>query len=285
VLSQDPGFGSPETWEALFPCPPPRRESYADDPRIERAHELVTQWTRVVPEFATLHEMGGRIPAECGLIMANSFMSDHIAALHQAPGYAAWYAGADMRPAYAEHRTTLQILQWKNPRPHWLLKAPAHQNHLDILLEAYPDARIIQTHRDPIRCMASTTSLIGCIYQMRSDLPFDAHAFEDITQGPATAQRLERVMAQRAAGIVPESQIADSRFQDLMEDPMACVERLYQHFGMPLDETARGRMQAYLADKPRGKFGEHRYTVGESALAERRFFTEYQRAYDVPDEA
>jgi hypothetical protein len=148
-----------------------------------------------------MHEMGGRIPAECGLLMANSFVSDHIAALHQAPEYGALYAAADMRPAYRDHRTILRILQWKNPRGHWLLKAPAHQSHLDALLETYPDARIIQTHRDPIMCMASTTSLMGCLLFMRSDLPFDAHAFEDIMLGEATARRLERVMEQRRTGV------------------------------------------------------------------------------------
>lgn len=284
VLAQDPASRVPETWEALFPCPPPTAEGYASDPRIARADALVTQWTRVVPAFATMHEMGGRIPAECGLIMANSFISDHIASLHQAPAYAVWYAGADMRPAYAYHRTILQILQWKNGRDHWLLKAPAHQNHLDVLLETYPDARIIQTHRDPIKCMASTTSLMGCLYAMRSDQPFDSDAFEDIMMGEATARRLEHVMDQRARGIVPERNVCDSRFHDLMDDPMACVERIYGHFDWPLSATARERMERYLAGKPRDKAGAHRYAVGDDELAERRFFRRYQEAYGVPDE-
>jgi len=285
VLAQDPQSRVPETWEALFPCPPPTAEGYDSDPRIERADALVTQWTRVIPEFATMHEMGGRIPAECGLIMANSFRSDHIASLHQAPGYAGWYATADMRPAYAYHRTILQVLQWKHRRDHWLLKAPAHQNHLDILLETYPDARIIQTHRDPIKCMASTTSLIGCLYAMRSDQPFDSGAFDDIMMGEATAHRLEHVMEQRASGVVPEASICDSRYQDLMDDPLDCVERIYRHFDWTLTAEARARMETYLAGKPRGRFGAHRYSVGEEELAERRFFRRYQQAYDVPNEA
>ncbi len=284
VLSQDPACGVPETWEAMFPCPPPTAEDYEDDPRIARAHGLATEWNRVVPEFATMHEMGGRIPAECGLIMANSFISDHVASLHQAPEYGTWFATADMRPAYSDHQTILKILQWKNPRGHWLLKAPAHQNHLDILLETYPDARIIQTHRDPIKCMASTTSLMGCLYYMRSDLPFDSDAFEDIIQGEPTATRLEHVMEQRKTGVIPEERICDSRYQDLMDDPIACVGQIYGHFDMSLTGDVRKRMTKYLADKPRGVFGAHRYTVGEDELSERRFFRSYQQAYDVPDE-
>jgi len=284
VLSQDPACGVPETWEALFPCPPPTASGYSNDPRIAQAHELVTQWNRVVPEFATMHEMGGRIPAECGLIMANSFISDHVASLAQVPEYGSYYATADMRPAYRDHRTILQILQWKNPRGHWLLKAPAHQNHLDILLATYPDARIIQTHRDPIKCMASTTNLMGCLYYMRSDLPFDSNAFEDIMQGEATSSRLEHVMEQRRAGVIPEANICDSRFQDLMDDPLACVQKIYRHFNWDLGETASTAMRDYIARKPRDKFGVHRYEVGEVPLDERKLFSNYQKTYDVPDE-
>jgi hypothetical protein len=284
MLSQDSAFGVPETWEALFPCPPPVAERYESDPRIARAHGLVTQWNRVMPEFATMHEMGGRVPAECGLIMANSFISDHIASLHQAPGYAAWYTAADMHPAYAYHRTILKILQWRNPREHWLLKAPAHQNHLDVLLETYPDARIIQTHRDPIKCMASTTSLMGSLYFMRSDQSFDSDAFEDIMKGEATARRLERVMVQRANRVVPEANICDSRFQDLMDAPLHCVETIYRYFGMSFSAVTRERMEDYLANKPRDKFGAHRYRVGDEEVAERRFFRRYQQTYDVPGE-
>lgn len=284
VLSQDPACRVPETWEAMLPCPPPCADDYETDPRIGQVHGLVTQWNRVVPDFASIHEMGGRIPAECGLIMANSFISDHIASLQQAPAYAAWYAGADLRPAYAYHRKILQILQWRKPGDHWLLKAPAHQNHLDILLETYPDARIIQTHRDPIKCMASTTNLMGCLYAMRSDQPFDSDAFEDIMMGEATARRLEHVMEQRARGVVPEASICDSRYQDLMDDPLGCVETIYRHFEMPLTDRVRERMRAYLAAKPRGKFGAHRYTVSDEEIAERRYFRRYQQHYDVPDE-
>ncbi|NND68458.1 MAG: sulfotransferase, partial [Halioglobus sp.] len=164
LLSQDPAVGVPLMWEALQPCPPPEAATYANDPRIEQAHHLFTQWSRVAPEFASMHEMRGDIPSECGLLMAGTFISDHNASLHQTPSYSGWLATADYLPVYEYHKQVLQILQWKNPRERWLLKAPEHQVHLDTLLAVYPDARIVQTHRDPLKCMASTTSLMGTLY-------------------------------------------------------------------------------------------------------------------------
>ncbi|MDX1735762.1 MAG: sulfotransferase [Halioglobus sp.] len=284
LLAQDPEVGVPLTWEAIMPCPPPERATYDSDPRIEKAHHLVTQWSRVAPTFASMHEMGGTIPSECGQLMAGTFISDQIAALHQTPSYSMWCAQADYLPVYRYHKTILQILQWKNPRQRWLLKAPEHQVHLDTLLAVYPDARIVQTHRDPLKCMASTTSLMGTLYSMRSDQPFNAAMFENIIMGEATAQRLENVIEQRAAGIVPDKNIADSRYQDLMEKPLGCIEGIYEHFDMQLSDTARSRMLAYLESKPKGKFGKHQYEVDERRSRERPLFARYQQMFDVPDE-
>jgi hypothetical protein len=284
LLSRDPEVGVPLMWEALQPCPPPEAATYDTDARIAQADHLFTQWNRVAPEFASMHEMRGDIPAECGLLMAGTFVSDHIAALHQAHSYSAWCAEADYLPVYRYHKTILQILQWKNPRRRWLLKAPEHQVHLDTLLKVYPDARIVQTHRDPIVCMASATSLMGTLYYMRSDQHFNAQLFDNIIMGEATARRLEQVIAQRDQGIVPEANIADSRYQDLMDDPLACIEGIYAHFGMTLTDDARQRMRDYLASKPRGKFGRHDYIVDERKAKDRPMFRRYQELYGVPDE-
>ena len=284
LLAQDPDAGVPLTWEAMMPCPPPEHATYETDPRIPVAHQLATQWSRVAPAFASMHEMGGTIPSECGQLMVGTFISDQIAALHQTPSYSMWCAQADYLPVYRYHKTMLQILQWKNPRVRWLLKAPEHQVHLETLLAVYPDARIVQTHRDPIKCMASTTSLIGTLYSMRSDQPFNAHLFENIIMGEATAQMLEHVIEQRASGTVPAANIVDSRYQDLMDDPMACIERIYGHFDMKVSDEARIKMLAYLAGKPKGQFGNHEYAVDAKRSKERALFRRYQQLYNVPDE-
>ena len=284
LLSQDPDVGVPLMWEALQPCPPPKRASYTTDSRIEQADNLFTQWNRVAPEFASMHEMRGDIPAECGLLMAGTFISDHIASLHQTPSYSAWCIEADFLPAYHYHKKILQILQWKNPRKRWLLKAPEHQVHLDTLLQVYPDVRIVQTHRDPIKCMASTASLIGTLYYMRSDQPFNSQLFDNIILGDATARRLGHVIDQREKGIVPAANIADSRYQDLIDDPIACISRIYAHFDMTLSEQAMTCMQEYLRDKPKDKFGQHTYKVDDSRARDRLLFKRYQTLYNVPDE-
>lgn len=284
LLSQDSDVGVPLMWEALQPCPPPDSATYHIDPRIEKAHQIFTQWNRVAPEFSSMHEMRGDIPAECGLLMASTFISDHCAALHQTHSYSAFCADVDYFPVYQYHKKILQILQWKNPRKRWLLKSPEHQVHLDTLLRVYPDAHIVQTHRDPIKCMASSTSLIGTLYYMRSDQPFNAQLFADVIMGDATAKRLEYVIDQRKSGAVPEENIVDSRYQDLMDNPIECIEKIYTYFGLTLTDDTRSRMEKYLRDKPRGKFGQHSYEIDECKALDRDLFRPYQALYNVPDE-
>ncbi len=287
ILAQDPACRVPKYWEAMFPCPPPEAESYDTDPRIARAHALVTQWIRVAPEFATMHEMGGDIPCECGLLLTPSFISDHLAGIHQIPSYNAWLAQADLRPAYRFHREVLQVLQSKHRRRHWLLKAPWHLGNLPVLFEVYPDARVVHTHRDPIKTMSSTTSLLGTLAWMRSDRPFDSVAWDDLMAAEYAATRLETVMRQRDEGAIPNAQICDVRYADIVSDPIGVTHKVYDYFGMELTAAASERMQRYVASKPQGKFGVHRYDLdaAEDVARERRLFRRYQERYGIPDEA
>ncbi len=286
ILSQDPSCRVPKYWEALFPCPPPEAETYETDARIQRADALVRQFDRVTPEHATMHETGGNIPCECGMLVAHTFIADHLAAIHQVPSYNTWLAHADLRPAYRFHRELLQLLQWKNHRQHWLLKAPWHLGNLQVLFEIFPDARVVLTHRDPIKSMSSTTSLLGTLAWMRSDRPFDSEAWDELMAAEVSAARLEAVMRQRDDGLIPDAQICDVLYTDIVSDPVGVAKKVYGAFGMNLTEDAVQRVQRYVASKPQGKFGWHAYDLDEAAdvAREREFFRRYQERYRIPSE-
>ena len=102
--------------------------------------------------------------------------------------------------------------------------------------------------------------------------------------GEGTARRLEHVIRQREQNIVPAANIVDSRYQDLLDDPIACIARIYAHFDMTQSETAVKYMQEYLCNKPQGKFGQHTYEVDKARNHDRQLFNRYQSLYNVPDE-
>jgi hypothetical protein len=287
LLAQDPGLGSPRHWEMMFPYPPPERASYASDPRIERCQHLIAQWSRVAPSFAAIHEMDARLPNECVIAMACTFVSEYIPLLFQVPSYQAWLeTRARWREPYAYYKRMLQLWQWRNPRRHWLLKAPSHLNQLPVLFDVFPDARVLFTHRDPIKAQASVTDLAGTIFWMRSDQPMRVEAFEGLLAPEAMGARLDRCIDWLESGAIPRAQCASSLYADLVAEPLAAVRSVYQRLGMELVPETEERMRRYLAGKPQGKFGAHHYDVGESEPVRRRraCFRRYQDYFGVPDE-
>lgn len=285
LLWQDPRLRTPLFWETLYPV-----ESALSGGRDETARRsgdaLIQQWIRVTPQIQSMHETAGGIPAEDSTVWAYTLVSDHIQSFYQMPTYDAYVNDADPLPLYRAHKLFLQVLQWKSPARRWFGKTLYHLGHLPALFEVYPDARVIHTHRDPIRSMASVTNLLRTFYWQRSDREFDAPGFEEITTGPGTVERLEAVMRLRDEGVVPADQIVDSRYQDLMEDPVGAIERLYGALEIPYDAAVGERVRRYLDHKPKHKHGVHRYKGLEpDDLAKvRPLFRRYQQRYRVPDE-
>lgn len=283
LLAQDSQFMAPANWEFVLPCPPPEAAIYRNDPRVPRAHDLITQMGRVAPTYKAMHEMGAWIPNECGVAFRLSFRSQHLAATFQVPTYTNWLFAADQEPAYRYYKRLLKLLQWKNPRRHWLLKAPEHQSFLPVLFKVFPDARVIVTHRDPVKAQGSVTNLMGTIYSMRSDKPFDAKAFEELLSPEGTAARLDQMIDWMESGTIPADDLTSSRYADLIEEPVAALEKLYAKIGFTFTPETRTAVEAYLAQKPKGKFGAHNYAVDQQDST-RKLFARYQDYFNVPSE-
>ena len=287
LLSTDGRFGVPTNWEIMFPCPPPEAATYRSDPRIAKAQHLLTQWHRVAPSFLSMHELGATIPNECKVAMNCTFTSDNLTGLFQVPSYYAWLAQADLTVPYAHYKRMLKLLQWKNPRRHWLLKSPSHTESLPVLFKVFPDARVVYTHRDPVRARASVVNLLGTLYWMRSDKPFDAASFERLMTAEAYAASLDRVIDQIESGEIPRAQIHDFLFADLMRSPPDALSALYGRLNMDFTAAAKKAAAEYLEHKPSGKFGRNVYELGEQEriTRERALFARYQAFHGVPDEA
>jgi hypothetical protein len=286
LLHQDPKLRTPLFWEAYFPVD--SAISGGNDPIAQAAgHGVASQWTRITPEIQTMHEVAGHLPAEDSSLWSFTFVSDSIMSFYQIPTYHAYVNRTDADIVYKYHKRILQALQWKQPGRRWFGKsATYHLAHLPTLMKHYPDARIIQTHRDPLRIMSSVANLLRAFYWQRSDKDFDAPVFQNLMVGELTAKQLEEVMAFRDRGVVPPGQIVDSRYQDLMTDPVAAIAKIYRAFDMEFDDASAKRIRDYLAFKPKHKHGTHRYEPMNAAqIAENRpYFRRYQERYGVPNE-
>jgi len=100
------------------------------------------------------------MPEEDVLLLDMSFMSQSAEATMRVPTYARWLEEQDHTPAYAYLRKLMQLLLWQQPAKRWVLKSPHHMEYLDVILRVFPEATIVQTHRDPRKTMASFTSMV-----------------------------------------------------------------------------------------------------------------------------
>lgn len=287
LLAADPRHRAPLHWEIRYPFPPPATATYHSDPRIAQADRQIRLWCEIVPEYDTMHELGGAIPVEDVQVMGASFVSDEWMGRHVVPAYAEWYNAADRVPGFAFHKQMLQHLQWRCPGDRWVLKSPSHMSQLDALLTVYPDARIVFTHRDPLKVLPSVVSILYSTAFVRSD-QVDVEAMQGWFTGETCRYLLDGMTALRESGRLPESQCYDLRYAELMEDPVGALAGVYEHFDIDYPESSRKAQRDYIDNKPKGRHGSHKYDFSDTGLdldEERERFRDYYARYQVENEA
>jgi hypothetical protein len=262
LLARDPASRLLLQWEASHPFPPPRSSGYLSDPRIAATRRAMARLDRLAPDARALHPVGADLPTECVTLLANSFGSLEVPSIHWMPSYLEWFLGADLRPHYRYLRTQLQVLQADCPGARWVLKSPAHLFALDALLDALPDAVVVQTHRDPLEVIPSFCSLSATLTAISSD------AVDPVAMGrrwaSMWAEALGRATAVRAAR--PAVPVVDVRYPDLVADPMGQVERIYAAAGLSLTACTRQAIGRHLAGDPHDRVARHRYSLGQFGL-------------------
>ncbi len=286
LLAQDPQTRVPLTWEVDRPCPPPETATYLTDPRIEEVDEATGAIDLVIPGFRAMHPMGARLAQECVRMTALEFRSMMFPTQYHVPSYTRWLLDeADMAPAYAWHRLFLQHLQSRHPAERWVVKSPGHIWCLEALLVEYPGAFLVQTHRDPLRIIASLGSLVSTLRSIASDTtsnPVAAREFADyIIEG------LDRSVIARENGTIDPARVVDVQFAAFMKDPIATIATIYDRLGLRLTADTERAMRNFLARNPRDQYGGHRYTFAATELDEhalRDRARRYQNYFAVPSE-
>ena len=286
LLAEDPQVRVPLTWEVDQPLPPPETATYDTDPRIEASETQASMVDLVIPGFRAMHPMGARLPQECVRMTGGDFRSMIFPVQYRIPSYTRWLLDdADMASAYRYHRRYLQHLQSHHPTDRWVIKSPGHIWCLEALLTEYPNALLVQTHRDPLRIIASLGSLVSTLRSLASDdtsVPEASAEFADyILDG------LDRSVTAREDGIVDPDRVIDTQFADFMADPFATIRTIYAHLDLELTPATEQRMRDHLAANPQDSHGGHRYTFAATELPEgelRERARRYQEYFGVPSE-
>lgn len=261
LLARDPAARPLLLWEAIFPDPIELAPG-EPDPRYEAIKAHYERGREKNPEFTKIHYASADTPEECVMLLAHTFRDVQLGVEPLMEPYASWFRRQDLRPAYAYYRGLLQMLDWQRPGERWLLKSPAHLWALDVLVEMFPDACLVLTHRNPLECIGSYCSMIEALMAEREGL--DPRQLGE-TVLEYLARSLERGLAARDRS--DPDRFLDVDYRDLVDDPLGVARRIHAHFGLPLPAEAEAAMARHVREHPRGRHGTHEYGLEPYGLS------------------
>ncbi len=279
LLAADSRHRAPRTWELISPAPL-HEEDVVWDKRLRTARtQFILQLSRyLVPESASAHYVPIDGPEECFFLLENDFVSSTMFNTYAGYEYADWLLEQDLRPSYRFFREQLKILSYRHEPKRWVLKCPFHLWHLDALLDAFPDARIVFTHRDVADALPSNCSLSAMTtskFTRGTDLQeigaFWRHYYR---------QGLSRAMEVRRR--IPEDRCIDVPLPWISKRPLEALDAIYERFDLGSDGDVRAEWMRALRANPKQTKGEHRYTAEQFGLGRaqlRREFADYHVFY------
>jgi hypothetical protein len=262
LLAANPRFYSTLWWEARFPVPFPGESLEDPTQRIARARAEVRMMYETIPDLEAMHPVDAMAADEEILLLEQSFYSSTPEAFAKLTKFAAWLDAQDQTPGYRYLERLLKFLQWQKRRrgvtgERWLLKSPHHIHYTDVLLSVFPDARIVQTHRDPVYTIPSWASLNYNLWRQGSDRADPLEAGRHWNEKMATG--MKRCMRVRDAG--NRDRFLDLDYREIADRPLAAVQRVYDFIGWELTPQARAATEAWLAANGREKRPPHDYTL------------------------
>ena len=281
LLGADSANQGLELWLTEVPQPRPPREKWEDDPAYVGLRDLYAGFMSENPDYGGVHYISADDLEECWQLLRQSLTSVSYECLARLDGYSQWLTGVDWVPAYRRHKRNLQLIGANDPGRRWVLKNPSHLFTLDALLEVYPDAVVVQTHRDPRKSMASMCSLAhrtAADWSTRFTPEYIGSSQLDLWARGVEA--FDAVRARHEADPASRATFVDVEHRELVSDPAGVVERVYAAACTSLGSDVRAAVEAENAKSLSGdRAPAHTYTLADYGLSEARIaerFADYR---------
>lgn len=246
LLGEDPATRAPRVWEVMFPLRTGLVTENERQRRIRKAEACLWWFRKLARQADAVYPMRACTPHECVAIHSYTFLSEEFVSTCRIPTYETFLRSADRSDAYRWQKRFLQALQYGCEPKRWVMKSPDHAHSLEGLFSAFPDAMIIQTHRNPFEVLRSSTELtrvLQGLYAWAGD-PYQLAARE----ARVLAEGTERFISFRDNHPELADRFIDLKYVELISDPLAAVAQIYQRLDVPLTDEAANRMR-YLASQ------------------------------------
>ena len=286
MIAQDSGIRSLASWEAINPAPPIRKTG-KKDPRFAQAAAAAKGLKYMSPGFFAIHPAEPDAPEEEVILLEQAFLTTTPEAMMNVPTYSKWLEEQDHVPAYQALKRMMQYLQWQRPGigkdVRWVLKTPHHQEYFDPLLEVFPNATLVHTHRDPLKTSPSLFSMLTHLQMIFSD---------DVDPNRVASHWLDKIenMARRTMATrdrVNDRGFVDVSYYDVVRDPLPQVARIYEAAGAELTPEALKAMESSRKVNKQHKYGRHKYSLADFGMTKEDVesrIAPYRTRFNVPYE-
>lgn len=263
LLTRDPMARAPREWEWFIPWPAPDAATFDSDPRIGIVTAMQDNWLAHAPELRTIQRFDCTQPGECNHGMSHHFAGTNFWAELGVPKHAQWVIDEIPEGLYRTHKRLLQQFQWKGPKGRWTLKSPNHLFDLEGLIDTYPDAGLIWTHRDPVATFSSLASMVFGFQKAVGSAQTKTAIGRQVME--LWIEAVRRATAARTANPEVEARIIDLAHRDVVHDPIGSIQRIYERFEIPFVSEHRAAIKEFLAVSP-SRLGKHKHSPEEFGI-------------------
>ncbi|CAB3760303.1 sulfotransferase family protein [Paraburkholderia solisilvae] len=282
LLAEDETSFAPRCWQAIYPYPDhPAAGRHAGPRKVQRQFDF---FHRLAPELRDVHPFNALTPQECTEFTAHSFRSLRFETIYHVPSYKRWVKQAGHAQGHRTHRRFLQHLQ-DTRATRCVLKSPDHVFAMDALREVYPDARVIFTHRDPLKVLPSVARLTEVLRR-----PFAKHIDKDVIGAQISADwayGAQQIVAADTDGLWPGQHVFHVHYKTLTAAPLDTIRQIYDHFELEFTPAFRARLQEQIDRKPTGGYGKNVYPFADFGLRpeeERERYRGYMAHFGIAEE-
>ena len=266
LMAVDPRFQGLPTWLLDSPMPRPPLETWGDFPEFRQTVAALEARHAAAPEKRAAHFLAAEEVHECCMLLRQSFVSNLWSCGWSSATYDAWWQCQNEAAAYQHYYRCVQLIGSTAPQQRWLLKNPGHIDNLDLLFAVFPDARVIQTHRDPAKAVPSLVSLLIKMHPVmehgRAQQRAENMMAREVAKWSRAVRKADAVRANHPG------QVLDVVHSQFHRDPMAVLDTIYAFIGLDIPATTRAALAQRIADKPELARGEHRYSITDFGMTE-----------------
>lgn len=267
-----------ENWLGTFPEPRPERQEWNNNPRYLEVESALTSYHEMNPEIKNIHEMAADKVDECRLILMHCFENVTFQSNATIPDYQDWLYSVNFSSTYEYFYRSLQIIGFNDREKRWVLKDPSHMWSIDYLFKQFPDATVIQIHRDPVEVIPSVCSLVMSAKSMSE--PLTSPNELGVQQLEQWAHVLDKTIEFRKQY---SSNFIDIFYNEILDDSIGVLKKIYSHLGEGINHSVIDEIKNQ-SKVQLNKNSNHKYSLGEYGLKNTSVnerFSEYKKHYDI----